>query len=46
LLEDALKIQRSKLAADDQAIRDTEKRLVLLQALARVYTENASGPKP
>jgi tetratricopeptide (TPR) repeat protein len=46
LLEDALKIQRSKLAADDQTIRETEKRLVLLQALARANAKNADGPQP
>jgi tetratricopeptide (TPR) repeat protein len=35
LLEDALRIQRSKLPAGDQAIADTENRLAFLQTIAR-----------
>jgi tetratricopeptide (TPR) repeat protein len=41
LVEQALTIQRSKLTAGDQAILDTEKRLVLLRAMARAYDDSA-----
>jgi tetratricopeptide (TPR) repeat protein len=42
LLEEALRIQRSKLPAGDQAILESEKRLGLLQLIARTPTEDGS----
>ncbi len=39
LMEEALRIQRTRLPATDQAILDSENRLAILQALARTQTE-------
>ncbi len=40
LMEEALRIQRTQLSPTDQAIVDSENRLAILQALARMPTED------
>jgi len=41
LMEEALRIQRTRLPPTDQAILDSENRLAILQALARTQTEDS-----